>query len=73
MIRRLRRAFVKPGAYRWQWLWSSWWHLWPHFSFDDDIIDYGMAEYGGGPSYQVNVFAFSCFEAMWYSDLSTGD
>lgn len=69
MIRRLKRAFNKPGNFGWQWYWPSVWRIWPWFQFEDDIIDYGMVEYGGGPSFQVNYFFFSGFQACWYSDL----
>lgn len=67
----LRGAFKGPiGCFHWQWRWQDVLRLWPFFDTHLDVMDYGMPEYAAQyPTYHVNVFSFSGFQAMWYSNL----
>lgn len=69
LIKQYKRAFADTGCYHWQWRWRSIWRIWPHYSAERDVVDYGIPEYAHRyPTYQVNTFCFSGFQCQWYSD-----
>ncbi len=62
-----KKRWVSVGKF--QFYWPSWWRLWPHFSAEEFVEDYGMPEYAGMyPHYLAWTFCFGPLQWMGYAD-----
>lgn len=52
-----------------QWYWPSWWKLWPSFSSQEEIVDYGIPEYAHlYPKVLSYSFCFGPMQWRGYAD-----